>query len=136
MVPARSLKPLVSVGLALLFVLAFVLPFMTVEYLAGPDTPFDIIQAGAIRWGTILGFGLLWLAVQLFWKTSPETTKLGMLASISIVWLSLAFFFNYNPPGGNFDLSEYGGAVAFFTLMGGLGLILLWTRFLSDELSF
>ena len=136
MVPARSMKPLVSVGLALLFVLSFVLPFMTVDYLAGPDTPFDIIQAGAIRWGAILGFGLLWVAVQLFWKTSTETTKLGMLGSVSIVWLSLTFFFNFNPPGGNFDLSTYGGAVAFFTLMSGLGLVLLWTRFLSDELAF
>jgi hypothetical protein len=136
MAPVRSLKPLVSVGLALLFVLSFIAPFMQVEYLAGPTTPFDIVQAGAIRWGTIIGFGLLWLAVQLFWPAPAESTKLGMLASVTIVWLSLVFFFNYNPPLGNFDLTEYGGAVAFFSLMGGLGLVLLWTRFLSDELSF
>ncbi|MBF6591487.1 MAG: hypothetical protein IVW57_13300 [Ktedonobacterales bacterium] len=136
MVPSRSVKPLVSAGLALLFVLAFVLPFMQVEYLAGPSTPFDVVQAGAIRWGAIIGFGLIWLAVQLFWRAPTEATKLGMAASVTIVWLSLAFFFNYNPPEGNFDLQQYGGAVAFFTLMGGLGIVLLWTRFLSDELHF
>ena len=136
MAPARSVKPLASSGLALLFVLSFVMPFMQVDFLAGPTTPFDIIQAGAIRWGIILAFGLLWLAVQLFWQAPTEATKLGMLVSVTIVWLSLAFFFSYNPPGGDFDLSKYGGAVAFFTLMGGLGLVLLWTRFLSDDLSF
>jgi hypothetical protein len=135
MAPVRSMKPLVSAGLALAFVLSFVLPFLQVDYLAGPTTPFDIIQAGAIRWGTILGLGLLWVAVQLLWQASTETTKLGMLVSVTIVWLSLAFFFNYNPPLGNFDLTKYGGAVAFFTLMGGLGLVLLWTRFLSDEIT-
>lgn len=136
MTPARSIKPLVSAGLALAFVLSFVMPFLQISYLAGPTTPFDIIQSGAIHWGTILGLGMLWLAVQLFWRVPAETTKLGMLVSITIVWLSLSFFYNYNPPGGNFDLSRYGGAVAFFTLMGGLGLVLLWTRFLSDEITF
>jgi hypothetical protein len=136
MAPARSMKPLVSAGLALAFVLSFVLPFLQVDFLAGPTTPFDIVQAGAIRWGVIIGFGLIWLAVQLFWRAPAETTKLGMLASVTIVWLSLVFFFNYKPLLGNFDLSTYGGAVAFFTLMGGLGLVLLWTRFLSDEISF
>jgi hypothetical protein len=129
------MKPLVSAGLALAFVLAFVLPFLSVDYLAGPTTPFDIIQAGAIRWGTIITLGLIWVAVQFFWRAPTEATKLGMLISVTIVWLSLAFFFNYNPPGGDFDLTKYGGAVAFFTLMGGLGLVLLWTRFLSDEIA-
>lgn len=136
MTPVRSMKPLVSCGLALLFILALVLPFMQTAYLAGPDTPFDIVQAGAIRWGIILAIAVVWLLVQIFWKARTEATKLGMAASATIVWLALSFFFNYNPPEGNFDLQEYGGAVAFFTLMGGLGIVLLWTRFLSDELTF
>ncbi len=129
MMPARSAKPLVSALVALLFVLSFVLPFLQLKYLAGPTTPFDVVQAGSIRYGVIAAIGLIWLGMQLFWKAPTEATKLGLAASATIFWLSLALFFNFHNPG-------YGGAVAFFTLMGGLGVVLLWTRFLADEISF
>jgi hypothetical protein len=112
----------------LLFVLAFVAPFLQYNFLAGPLTPFDKVQAGSIRFGLIFGFGLLWLGVQLFWNAPAEATKLGMAASATIVWLSLTFFFNFTVEG-------FGGAVAFFVLMGGLGVTLLWTRFLADEIN-
>lgn len=130
MAPARSLKPLVSAGLALLFVLSFVLPFLQVSYLAGPTTPWDVVQAGSIHWGVIIAIGILWLGTQLFWKAPTEATKLGIAAAATIVWLSLVFFFPYKTN------AEWGGPVAFFTLMGGMGIVLLWTRFLSDELTF
>lgn len=129
MTAARSPKPLVSGLLALLFVLAFVLPFLQYDYLAGPVTPFDRVQAGAIRYGIILAVGLIWLGVQLFWRAPVEATKLGMAVSATIVWLSLTLFFNFHDP-------TLGGPVAFFALMGGLGVTLLWTRFLADEISF
>ena len=44
--------------------------------------------------------------------------------------LSLAIFFNYN------EQPVWGGPVAFFMLMGGLGVTLLWVRFLADDISF
>ncbi len=125
----RSPKPLVSALMALLFVFAFVAPFLSVSYLAGPTTPLDVVQAGAIHWGAVIAFGLLWLGVQLFWNAPTEATKLGMAISATIVWLSLALFFN-------FQNTTYGGPVAFFALMGGLAVVLLWTRFLADEISF
>jgi hypothetical protein len=125
----RSPKPLVSALLALLFVLAFVAPFLSVDYLAGPTTPFDVVQAGAIHWGVIIAVGLIWLGAQLFWEAPVEATKLGMAISATIVWLSLSLFFN-------FQNVTYGGPVAFFALMGGLAVVLLWTRFLADEISF
>jgi hypothetical protein len=128
MLSSRGAKPLVSVLLSLLFVLAFVAPFLQYNFLAGPLTPFDKVQAGSIRFGLIFGFGLLWLGVQLFWNAPAEATKLGMAASATIVWLSLTFFFNFTVEG-------FGGAVAFFVLMGGLGVTLLWTRFLADEIN-
>ncbi len=128
MLSSRGAKPLVSVLLSLLFVLAFVVPFLQYNFLAGPLTPFDKVQAGSIRFGLIFGFGLLWLGVQLFWNAPAEATKLGMAASATIVWLSLTFFFNFTVEG-------FGGAVAFFVLMGGLGVTLLWTRFLADEIN-
>ncbi|HEY8326637.1 MAG TPA: hypothetical protein VIG77_19255 [Ktedonobacterales bacterium] len=125
----RSPKPLASALLALLFVIAFVAPFLSVDSLAGKSTPFDMVQAGAIHWGIIIFFGVLWLGAQLFWDAPVEATKLGMAISATIVWLSLTLFFNF----GNVT---YGGPVAFFALMGGLAVVLLWTRFLADEITF
>lgn len=126
---ARSSKPLVSTLLALLFVLSFVLPFLQLDYLKGPATPFDVVQAGSIRYGIIITIFLVWLGVQLFWKTTPESTKLGLAASATIFWLSMTLFFGFRDP-------QYGGPVAFFALMGGLGIVLLWTRFLADDIAF
>jgi hypothetical protein len=125
----RSAKPLVSGLLALLFVVAFVVPYLSVEYLAGPNTPWDILQAGAIHWSIVIGLGIIWLGVQLFWSAPTEATKLGMAISATIVWLSLTLFFDFHNP-------IYGGPVAFFALTGGLGVVLLWTRFLADEITF
>jgi hypothetical protein len=125
----RSPKPLVSSLLAILFVVSFVVPFLQFEFLAGPATPFDQVQAGAIRWGIIGVFGLVWLGVQLFWKAPTEATKLGLAASATIFWLSLTLFFGFHDP-------QYGGPVAFFALMGGLGIVLIWTRFLADDISY
>jgi len=123
-------KSLASAALALLLVLALILPGVSTEYLAGPATPFDIVQAGAIHWGIVGALALLWLGVQLFWPATSETTKLSLAVSATILWISLALFFNFQ------GQPEFGGPVAFFTLMGGLGVMLLWTRFLADEITF
>ncbi len=125
----RNPKPLVSALVALLFVVSQVVPFLSIAYLAGPTTPFDIIQAGAIHWGIAIAFALIWLGIQLFWDAPVEATKFGMAISATIIWLSLVLFFNFQNVAN-------GGAVAFFALTGGLGVVLLWTRFLADEISF
>jgi|SRR5579884_3009546 len=135
MTPTRSAKPLVSAALALCFVLSFVMPFLQIDALGlkNPNTPFDDAQAGFIRYGVIVGFAAIWLLVQLFWRASAETTKLGMAISATIVWLAIAFFFGFKDP--NVD-EGFRGMMAFFTLMGGLAVVLMWTRFLSDEIAF
>lgn len=133
---SRAAKPFVSAALALCVVLAFVLPFLSYEYLAGPATPFDPVQAGAIHWGIIALFGFLWLGVQFFWQASVESTKLSMALSATIFWISFLLFYHFNPPGGNYDVAGYEGAAAFFLLVGGLGIVLLWIRFLADEVHF
>jgi hypothetical protein len=127
---SRTAKPLVSSLLALLFVLAFILPFTQFDYLAGPITPFDVVQAGSIRWGIILALALIWFGVQLFWKTSTAATKLGLAASATICWLSVTLLYAFKDL--NLDEGQR-GAVAFFALMGGLGVTLVWIHFLSDE---
>lgn len=133
MTPTRSAKPLVSSLLALLVVLSFVVPFLSYDYLAGPITPFDPVQAGAIRFGVIGFFLLLWLGIQLFWKAPVESTKLGLATSATIIWLALVLFFGFKDPSVD---EGYRGAIAFFTLMGGLGIVLMWTRFLADDITF
>lgn len=130
MQPVRIGKPLLSAGLSLALVLALVLPVLSTDYLAGKATPFDVVQAGAIHWGIVGAIFVLWLGVQLFWPATVEMTKLGMAISATILWLSLAIFFNYN------EQPAWGGPVAFFMLMGGLGVTLLWVRFLADDISF
>ena len=123
-------KPLASAALALALVLALVLPVLSVSFLAGPATPFDIVQAGAIHWGLVGAVLVLWLGVQVFWPASVELTKLSLAISATMLWLSLAIFFDFN------QQPEWGGPVAFFMLMGGLGVTVLWVRFLADEISF
>jgi hypothetical protein len=130
MQPVRVGKPLTSAGLALALVLALVLPVLSVDYLAGPATPFDVVQAGSIHWGIVAAILLAWLGVQIFWPAPAENTKLSMVISATILWLSLAIFFNFN------GSPNWGGPIAFFTLVGGLGVVLAWTRFLADDISF
>jgi len=123
-------KTLVGSALALLLVLALTLPWVSTEFLAGPLTPFDIVQAGSIHWGIVAAIFLLWLGVQLFWPANTETTKLSLAVSATILWISLAIFFNFR------GQPDWGGPIAFFTLMGGLGVTLIWTRFLADDINF
>lgn len=130
MQPTRIGKPITSAALSIVLVLALVLPGLSTDYFAGPATPFDVVQAGAIHWGIVTAVFLLWLGVQFFWPAGAENTKLSMVISATILWLSLAIFFNFR------GSEEFGGSVAFFTLVGGLGVILAWTRFLADEISF
>src|SRR5690349_21363866 len=77
----RNPKPLVSTVLALLIVVAQIVPFLSVATLAGPTTPWDVVQAGSIHWGIVGGLALIWFFVQLFWKAPVESTKLGLAAS-------------------------------------------------------
>jgi hypothetical protein len=132
----RNPKPLISVLISLIFVFALTAPFLSTEALAGPSTPWDVVQAGTIHWVIVGALALLWLGLQLFWRAPAEATKLGMAASATVLWLSLVLFFQFNPPGGDFDQSTVGGAVAFFALVGGLGVVLAWTRFLADDITY
>ena len=132
----RTPKPFVSVLLVLLTVFALTAPFLSTDAWAGPSTPFDIVQAGFLHWGLVILLALLWLGVQLFWPAPPEATKLSMAASATVAWLSLTLFFHFNPPDGNFDNAGIGGAVAFFALVGGLGVVLVWMHYLADDVTF
>lgn len=67
----------------------------------------------------------------LFYQSSPETNKLSWTATLTIAWLSLILFYPFKDPAVD-DGTR--GAVAFFTLIGGLAVCVLWVRFFSDEI--
>lgn len=73
----------------------------------------------------------------IFDRPNPETTKLSLTAVLTVVWLSLIIFYPFNPPANLSDAQSAtwpGGAVGFFTLIGGLGISVLWVRFFADEI--
>ncbi len=131
MMKSRSLtpgKPIASVAVTLAWILGFV-AIPTTSWHIPPD-PINYAVSFDLRWIWIVGFGVIWLMFQLFWRASSETTKLSLGVSYTLVWLALAFFFPFKDP----NIESQAGAVAFFTLAGGLGVVLIWTRFLADEI--
>lgn len=62
-------------------------------------------------------------------RAHPETQKLSWTAFLTIVWLALILFYPFKDPA-----NTSGGAVGFFTLIGGLAVCVLWVRFFSDEI--
>ena len=65
----------------------------------------------------------------IFNKAHPETNKLSLTSIMTLCWLALIIFYNFK------DVNNPNtGAVGFFTLIGGLGICVLWVRFFSDEI--
>jgi hypothetical protein len=77
--------------------------------------------------------GLIGLLVIVFYNllmnATAETKKLTATATLTIIWLSLILFYPFKDPN-----NTNSGAVAFFTMIGGLAIVVLWVRFFSDEL--
>ena len=79
----------------------------------------------------VILLGLLIITLyHIFNRPNAETTKLSLTTALTIVWLTLILFYPFKDPSNH----EYSGAVAFFTLIGGLGVSLLWVRFFADEI--
>ena len=75
--------------------------------------------------------GLLVIALyHIFDRPNAETTKLSLTTALTIIWLSLIIFFPFKDPNNQ----EYSGAVAFFTLIGGLAVSVFWVHFFADEI--
>ena len=79
----------------------------------------------------IIGLLILFFYNQLY-PSSAEATKLSWTAIFTVAWLSLIIFYPFTDP--NTDSGDR-GAIAFFTLIAGLGVSVLWVRFFSDEIS-
>jgi hypothetical protein len=64
-----------------------------------------------------------------FVPSHVEITKLSWTCVATVTWLSLIIFYP-------FKTDVNGGAIGFFTLLGGLAVCVLWVRFFADEISF
>jgi hypothetical protein len=75
-----------------------------------------------------IGF-LIIVFYHIFYRASAEATKLSLTACLTVTWLALIIFYPFKDPNNTAS-----GAVAFFTLIGGLAVCVLWVRFFSDEI--
>ena len=74
---------------------------------------------------------LILIFYHIFYRSDPETTKLSWTAVLTVAWLALIIFYPFLDPAN----VKYSGAVAFFTLIGGLTVCVLWVRFFADEVA-
>jgi len=65
----------------------------------------------------------------IFNRAHPETNKLSLTAILTLCWLGLIIFYNFKDKA-----NPNAGAIAFFALIGGLAVCVLWVRFFSDEI--
>lgn len=82
---------------------------------------------------------LIIILYNIFYRSSPEVTKLSFTVALTIAWVSLMMFYHFQPQQGTEAAYaagvEYDGTVGFFAIVGGLLVCLLWIRFFSDEIS-
>jgi hypothetical protein len=94
--------------------------------LQGPLFNDSDVVANAFKWGFIIFFGIIWVLIQVFMEAPAESSRLSLAVSGSILWLGLVLFYHFADPA-------YGGPVAFFALVGGLLVVIVWTHYLADE---
>ena len=120
----QPMKPIASTIVSVIWLACFVFLPTT----ASTIFTFNLSDAEAsnIKWGTVLAVGIIWLLVQLFLEAPGTASRLSMALSGTVLWLGLLLFYHFDDPG-------YGGPVAFFALVGGLIVVIVWIRYLADE---
>jgi hypothetical protein len=126
-------KVIGSIILSVLWILTFIIikPSLVIDFGAGILVNFKV---------TVILIGLLIIVLyHIFYRSSPETTKLSLTVWLTISWLALVFLYHFQPLQGTETEAaagvEYDGAIGFFALIGGLGICILWVRFFSDEIT-
>jgi hypothetical protein len=126
-------KILVSTVLTVLWVCSFLFIRQTLVIDFGAGLIFNFKF-------TVILLGLLIIVLfNIFYRSSPEATKLSFTVALTIAWISLMIFYHFQPlQGTEAEYAagiEYDGSVGFFAIVGGLLVCLLWIRFFSDEIS-
>lgn len=108
----------------------FIKPTLIIDWGGGVTTNLKLF-CGAV--------GLLIIVLyHIFDRPNAETTKLSLTMVLTLIWLALILFYPFNPPASFNDAQKTsypGGTIGFFTLLGGLGICVLWVRFFSDEIA-
>lgn len=115
-------KVLIGIVLTILWILCFlyISPTLSIDFGGGATISLKIVAI-------ILGLLIIFFFHQ-FYRSPVEVTKLSWTSVLTVAWLSLILFYP-------FKTDVNGGAVAFFTLLGGLAVCVLWVHFLADEIS-
>ena len=104
----------------------FIKPTLEIQFGGGINANFKLF---------VVLLGLLVIVLyHIFDRPNPETTKLSLTTAITLTWLALIVFFPFKDLARDVNTEGFSGAVAFFTLIGGLGVCVLWIRFLADEI--
>ncbi len=124
--PLEIRKVVGSVILTLIFVCCFLFikPSLVIDWVGDGSTTTSLL-------GVIALIGVLVLTFyHILYRATPETTKLSLTASLTLMWLALIIFYPFQPA----QAGQSDGAVGFFALIGGLAVCVLWVRFFSDEI--
>ena len=115
-------KVLGGIVLTILWILCFlyISPTLVIDFGGGATLNFKLVAV-------IVGLLIIFFYHQ-FYRSPVEVTKLSWTCVLTVVWLALILFFP-------FKTSADGGAVGFFTLLGGLAVCVLWVHFFADEIS-
>jgi len=98
----------------------FIKPTLEIEFGGGINMNFKTL---------VVTLGLLIIVLyHIFDRPNAETTKLSLTTALTISWLALIIFFPFKDP-----TLPAAGAAAFFTLIMGLAVVVLWVRFFADE---
>ncbi|MFL5626707.1 MAG: hypothetical protein ACJ788_14070 [Ktedonobacteraceae bacterium] len=107
----------------------FIKPTLEIQFGGGINANFKLV---------VVLIGLLIIVLyHIFNRPNPATTKLSLTTALTLTWLALIVFYPFNPPSGlsSEQVAVWpGGAVGFFALIGGLGVVVLWVHFFSDEI--
>jgi hypothetical protein len=101
----------------------FISPTLVIDFGAGVIMNFKLLVV-------LLGL-LIIIFYNIFYRSSTEITKLSLTVSYTLAWLALIIFFFPRTD----QHSTYYGVVGFFTLVGGLGVCLVWIRYFGDEIT-
>lgn len=123
----QKIKVLGSIVLGVLWICCFLFirPSIVIDLGGGIVINFKLV---AVALGLLIIF-----FYHLLFPSNAETTKLSWLVVGTIAWLALIVFYPFKDAAH--DGLGASGAVAFFTLVGGLGVSLMWVRFFSDEIT-
>ncbi len=124
--PLEIRKVIGSVILTLIYVCCFLFikPSLEIDWVGDASVTTNLLLVIAF-------IGILVLAFyHILYRSTPETTKLSLTASLTLMWLTLIIFYPFQP----LQAGQNDGAVGFFALIGGLAVCVLWIRFFSDEI--